>query len=137
MGNGQSEFLDTEYFYRDDGTIEAEWTVLDGVRHGYMRVYYKSGNLRERIQYVRGIQHGVVTGYFDGVIHRIQSKCTYVNGRKHGVESIYDLQGNMIEYQFYDRGNMRRLDSIWNGHPNWTLSDKLDIWWHEVKCRII
>lgn len=136
MGNKQPEFLDTEYFYRDDGSIEAEWPVLDGLRHGNMRVYYKSGNLRSIVQYVHGIKHGKETGYLDNIIHKVEYKCTYVNGRKHGVETFYGPDGNLIEYNFYIHGIIRSGSKLPDGHHEFSKADKFDIWCHKLKCKI-
>lgn len=137
MGNNHSEVLDVEYLYRDDGTIEAEWTVLNGVRHGNMRIYYKSGNLRSIIQYKHGIQHGTQTYYRDSIIHKITSKCIYVNGRKHGVETFYNEDGKLIEYDFYDRGNVRSGNRLlYPDVEEFSNSDKLGIWYYRFKRRI-
>lgn len=136
MGNSHSEVLDVEHFYRDDGSIEAEWPVLNGDRHGNMRIYYKSGNLRSIVPYVGGIKHGIEREYYDWIVHKLLMKCSYVNGVKHGIEYRYDVEGKLIEYRCYFHGDLQSLHVLRPDQASFGVMDRLEIRYHKIKCKI-
>lgn len=121
--------LEIEYEYDYKGYVIRQVPLLDGVKHGievvyssntllkrsetsYVHgkihgehiVYYNSGNICKRTQYVNGVNHGYDRIYSDGDKSYIQIECIYENGRIIKMLS-YDDDGMIIAMTSYKKEN--------------------------------
>jgi hypothetical protein len=80
--------------YRKDGTLLAEVTYRDSIRHGLASNYYPNGRVQIEIEYVDGNKHGESRQYYqNGELFQVTP---YVNGKMHG-----------LRRQYYEGGNLR------------------------------
>lgn len=79
--------------FRKDGTLLAEVTYQDSIRHGVAKNFYKNGNVKLEITYQRGIKHGEsITYYENGDVYLITP---YVDDIKQGIQKKY-YPGNIL-----------------------------------------
>lgn len=79
--------------YRDDGSLLAEVTYLDSVRHGLARNYYKNGKVQTEMMYANGFRHGEAKQFYEsGEIFQVTP---YVNDKRQGIQRKY-YNGGML-----------------------------------------
>lgn len=66
------------------GTVEGEESgkVLNGLRHGFWRIFYSDGQLESQGNYKNGIKYGKWIGYHQNGVVRYEGE--YLNGEQHG-----------------------------------------------------
>ena len=70
--------------YRSDGSLRAEVTFRDSIRHGLARNYYPNGKVQMEMTYQHGVRHGEAIRYYEnGDIYQITP---FVDGKRHGIQ---------------------------------------------------
>lgn len=89
------------YFHKDGKTLMAEEIYVNDKLEGVRKVYYKSGNPSDEMNYKNGVLEGKLFKYAES--GQIITEEFYVNNSKHGKAVYRDPSGNIVEQgQFVD-----------------------------------
>jgi hypothetical protein len=91
---------DNEIARFDSGEIKQEWAESNGVKHGVLKEYYKSGELRMVQNWVEGKLTGKEISYHGN--GQIAQSFNYRNNLKVGKAEVFLPEGQLIEVQYYD-----------------------------------
>lgn len=112
-----------------DGKLQAEFTVIDGVRQGIGRCYYENGKISTTCNYIDGLKEGMERKfYFDGELYRTRE---FVKGIFTGTEKRFYENGNLMTVQNYKNA----MPSI--GLQEYTNTGKLVTDYPELKHKIV
>ncbi len=85
--------------YYDNGKLNSIGKLQNDKRIGLWKFYYKSGELKNTVEYVDGKSFGEVKWYHEnGVLH---SFGRFEHGKQIGQWIYYDEKGNLIETKIY------------------------------------
>jgi hypothetical protein len=85
--------------------VEREWKTVggqDAVKHGPWRVWWETGGLRQRGEYVRGQPDGEWTTWHPS--GRMAERGRYVRGQREGTWSSWNAAGAPLPQVWYQRG---------------------------------
>ena len=87
-----------EYLYEtvndiDDYGDKRSVQVINGVRHGILRRWYKSGKLWRENMYKNGIKHGMSRGLYKS--GKLEYEFMYKHGIKHGLSRVWWKSGDI------------------------------------------
>jgi len=83
------------YFHKDGKTLMAEEIYVNDKLEGVRKVYYKSGNPSDEMNYKNGVLEGKLFKYAES--GQIITEEFYVNNSKHGKAVYRDPSGNIVE----------------------------------------
>jgi antitoxin component YwqK of YwqJK toxin-antitoxin module len=120
--------LQTTY-YDDKITVKEVYCMMNDIKHGEFRGFYKDGKLKKLGYYNNGAMHGKYTEYYNGepdINGSIKMICNYNKGLKQGYEKIYyededvfksKIEEEEIKSRFYEKlwQAVIQYDEIW-GH---------------------
>ncbi len=85
-----------------NGKLQAEFTVVNGIREGLGKCYYSNGKLSSTCNYINGVKQGEEQKfYFDGKLYRTRE---FVKGELDGIEKRYHTNGQLMTEQTYKDG---------------------------------
>lgn len=112
--------------YYENGKVDAEYSVKNGIQNGMTKLYYKTGELDSEIPFVNGLEQGLAKTYYkngnvdtemyyekgspEGIARwyyetgELEAEFNYVNGNRHGVVNYYDKKGKVESQEFYVDG---------------------------------
>jgi hypothetical protein len=85
--------------YRPDGSLLAEVTFRDSIRHGPARNYYPNGRVQLELTYEHGVRQGEAIRYYEnGDVYQVTP---FVDGKRHGIQRrFYENNLLMAEIPF-------------------------------------
>jgi len=87
------------YHHKSDKVMTKEHYNSNGQLDGEKLIYFKNGQLAERVNFLNGDRHGIVQNYSEEGI--LRKEFNYANGELHGVYKDFDFEGTLIvEGQF-------------------------------------
>lgn len=121
FGN-EGEWTHYKYYDLENEMIETETQMLDKVKHGVYKEYFRDGRVEIEGEYANGKQNGTWKKYNkDNIMYQLKS---YKNGKKHGKFESYSFDGTLKETKTYKDGgqegehktyfNTGKLESITN-----------------------
>lgn len=112
--------------YYENGKVDAEYSVENGIQNGMTKLYYKTGELDSEIPFVDGLEQGIAKTYYkngnvdtemyyekgspEGIAKwyyetgELEAEFPYVAGNRHGVANYYDKKGKIVNQEFYVDG---------------------------------
>ena len=97
-------------FYRQDGSLRAEYNYKYNKFHGSCTDYYSNGNVKLKGEYVEGLLNGKLIAYYKN--GKIMSETEYKNNNKHGTEKRY-----------YSNGKLKSTGKYYLGYPGLGLKE--------------
>jgi hypothetical protein len=92
----------TEYY--QNGKVQAEFSMKNGVKQGLGKIYYLNGKLSSECNYNKGLKHGIEKKFYsDGTLYRTRE---YYEGKLNGTEK-----------RFYRNGQLKTLITYKQGMP--------------------
>ena len=96
-------FNDDEFCYgMYDDFHHYEYTLLNGEYHGAFYVYYRNGQILQKLNYVRGQKQGLQLTYNENGTLSLKYYCK--DGMQHGDFYAYGHQGHLDSKDTYENG---------------------------------
>ncbi len=92
-----------EYFY-PDGSLESEYELKDGKKHGKQVFYYRHGQIKLEETYENGMLNGKSVEYY--VTGKPSYEASYKNDIPHGEWKYYDDKGELYLTQKFENGTL-------------------------------
>ncbi|MFC4634443.1 toxin-antitoxin system YwqK family antitoxin [Dokdonia ponticola] len=108
------------YYHQDGTTVMTEEFYKNDLLDGMRTVYFESGAVAQRMEYVNGKANGIETHYSEeGVVVKTY---THVNGELHGPVKLYNLEGVILREGNY-KNNQKH--GVWKYYKNGQLDKTL------------
>lgn len=112
----------TDYYF--DGTVKAEYTLINGKINGTLKVYNENGTIKRTGNYTNDLENGLFKEYDES--GNLDAEYIMLNGKKNGVLKIYEdgklsysntfkddsKNGQHIEYYYNDETGKLQLKQI-------------------------
>jgi antitoxin component YwqK of YwqJK toxin-antitoxin module len=108
--------------YYENGNIKEKTEFIDGLQDGIGFWYDKNGNIYIKASYVKGIQNGLCEEYYPN--GNLKSKVNYKNDKKEGISFFYYEDGNLYSKENYNNDNLNGISE--NYFPNGNLKSKVN-----------
>ncbi len=96
----------------ENGSTRIEMNLVEGVKEGFVNLYFDNGNLNEIRSYKNGMMDGKWETY--NIANVKIAEANYKNNKKHGQWLIWDDNGTLRCEMYYDKdkkiGNWSRWD---------------------------
>ena len=102
-----------EKYFPGTKTLWERYKTKDGKKHGTREVFYESGEIESRIEYVEGERHGTHEEFCES--GGVRDRMEFVEGKMHGTSE-----------EFYESGGIRLRAEYVEGKKNGTSE-----WFHE------
>lgn len=100
----------------EDGNLDMEYQMRDGIMHGSFRTYWDNGLISEVAIYIHGKEHGVSKQYD----HTGALIGSYTMNHGTGIDLWFERKGVLAEERHY-------LDGQRHGHERWWTGDNATI----------
>lgn len=129
FGKNLNEKKDSTWmFYNEQGEHVSSEDYLEGMKHGFEKVFFEDGSITESMHWVKGKKSGDWNQYYgngairiQGIYHddalngavvfynidgKVNAKGTYKKGKKEGVWEFYTLEGELESKEWYAAGKV-------------------------------
>lgn len=96
----------------EDGTTKIEMELTEGIKDGFVKIYYKSGDIKEIRSYKKGLMDGTWVTYNSENVK--VAEANYQDGKKHGKWMIWDDNGVLRYDMIYESGDRTGIWNIYN-----------------------
>jgi len=103
----------------ENGKIQLEQNIKNGLVHGKMTLYYSNGNAQEQREYNEGKKHGTWINWSEEGVKTAEA--AYKNDIKDGDWYIWDNMGTLLYEMHYTLG---KRSGVWR---KWDENGKLDM----------
>ena len=97
--------------YYEDGNILKEGPIENNKRNGKWKIYYRSGQVRNIVNYDNGVLNDTIIGYNEN--GSLKFRGIFKDGQKTGTWLIYDENGNFLRNQVYMKPGEKRMDTLY------------------------
>ncbi len=97
--------------YYEDGNILKEGPLTNNQRSGKWKIYYRSGQIRNLVNYDNGVLNDTIIGYNEN--GTLKFRGIFKSGEKTGTWLIYDDNGKFLENRVYMKPGEKRMDTLY------------------------
>jgi antitoxin component YwqK of YwqJK toxin-antitoxin module len=109
---GKKAFTGTITEYFDNGKIQSEKNIKDGLAEGITMTYYENGVKKEQQSYKKGLKDGIWFSWDEA--GNKTGEASYKKNLKHGPWYIWDENGTLRYEMFYIKGEKTGTWLMWD-----------------------